>query len=104
MSDYKARPVSGTAWQRACQIVIDNPLDAQPRVSFQEEEVMTIGGETIRKQVQGITIGYTPDSVIDLYDPTTGEALGSSMTHEQMYVAIWSLYRSLAAARDSGLL
>ena len=103
MSDYKQRAVNGTAWQRPFQIVIDNPLGETPRVSFLEEEILTVDGQTIRKGVPGINIGYTPDAVIDLLDPTTGLPLGQTMTHAQMYVAIWSLYRNLAAARDAGL-
>jgi hypothetical protein len=103
MADYNEQTVSGTAWQRAWQIVIANPLGGIPTVRYDEEQVINLDSEQIRKAVDGGGIGYTidPAGTIALRDPETLELTGETVPVALVHQALFSDYINRATARDS---
>ncbi|MEX8520061.1 MAG: hypothetical protein AB3X44_16245 [Leptothrix sp. (in: b-proteobacteria)] len=101
MPDYKGRTVAVSVRQRAAQVIIDNPLNAAPRVSFLEEEVRVIEGKTETHQVSGCGADFDPAGVIPIMDPDTDLLTGATVTQAQAFAIIYSFYRQVAAARDA---
>ena len=44
-----------------------------------------------------------PAVTFPLLDPSTGNPVGPTLTHGQVYATLWSLYMALAAERDAAL-
>ena len=105
MPDYKENILTGRVWTRCFQVVVDNPLGGQPRITFQEEkvyDVQTADGQQLHIPVPGCGAEFDPGSSFPLVHPVTGEPLGTSMSHQELQVALYSLYVATAAARDTG--
>jgi hypothetical protein len=102
-ADYRGETVAGKKWRRAHRVVIDNPYGGPASVSLDEQEITSIDGfPTTAKATETLTTMVDLATVVPLYDPTTGEAIpGASTTHLDVYVALYSLYRQLGAARDA---
>lgn len=119
MADYKESSISGTSWVRCKTVTITNPIagttqqDARPghmgeiiavvpTVYFQEEKVLQIGTDKILTDS-----GYCSkefDAVngsIPLRNPSTGDLLGTSVSHSELYVILYSLYLQTAMERDA---
>ena len=80
MSDYKETQVTGKKWQRCNVVHIDNPHQAQPTVTFAEQEVAEVDGATFQTQLGQIVFPFDPAATINLRDPGTGELTGQTMT------------------------
>lgn len=100
MADYKESSITGKTWQRCSMVSIHNPYKALPIIYLQEEEVTEADGKFIAVPVQGLQFPFDPSRVIPLRNPLTGEPLGSTMTFQQMYIGLWSLYIDAAIRRD----
>ena len=104
MSEYKENAVTGTKWQRANRISIINEHDRPVVISFQEEELVTIGDQTIKNPIPLLlekTLTQEDMSIeFNLMNPTTNEVTGSTMTYAELYAAMHSLYFHLATERD----
>jgi hypothetical protein len=101
--NYKESTVSGQAWQRAKVIQIWNEYGQAPRVEFIEEKVISLGDNEVIKQPTG-SVGKTIEDfteTIQIINPETGADTGTTMTIEQVYAAIFSLYLKLAQNRDN---
>jgi hypothetical protein len=104
MSTYAESTVTGQAWQRCCQIVIENRRGVQPTVRFEEERVVALDtGEELRKPAAGITLDFDPAREIPLRDPATGEPTGESTTYGAAYAVLYSAYIAAALERDARL-
>lgn len=103
MPDYKQSAVSGTAWQRCNQVVLDNPLGGVPIIRFDEQEVLAIDGREIKRHTDSLSLPFDPARPIPLRDPTTGELTGQASTYGAVYVLIYSAYMAAAEARDAAL-
>lgn len=103
MPNYKETERAATAWQRCCKIVIDNPLDQQPGVRFEEESVFNPGdGDAIKRPLEGISLPFDPEKTFDLRDPRTGDLIpGASSTYGDAYVLLYSAYMAAAVERDT---
>lgn len=101
MANYKESAVAGTKWQRASRVVIDNPYGGTPGVLLVEQQAMQLGDEVVIKDIGNLAATFDPAAEIPLVNPETGESLGQVMTHQQLYVALHSLYIQLAAERDA---
>jgi hypothetical protein len=103
MADYKEQTVSGTSWQRSWQIVMGNPLGGLPTVRYDEEQVINLDSEQIRKSVDGGGIGYTidPFAEIELRDTDTLEKTGETISVSLIHQALFSDYLNRAETRDS---
>ena len=103
MPDYQETPVAGTKWQRCNCVHIDNPNGGQPMVTFAEEEVVALGGESFTKPATQIVFPFDPSDVIQLRNPQDGELSGQSITAADVYVALYSFYIQKAYERDAAL-
>ena len=100
MPDYKESVISGNSWQRCPQIVIDNPRGGSPYVRFDEEVVLAVNGQEVRRPVGTIVVPFDPAREINLLDPTTGLPTGTSATYGDAYALLYSAYIDAAIARD----
>lgn len=101
MPNYKETSISGSEYQRCCEIRIVNPVGKVPSISFVEQKVATIGESTIETPASSIEISFDPTKVIELRDPQSGELSGASMTFEEVYAVLYSAYIQEATARDA---
>ena len=101
MPDYKESILSGTEWQRCNVVVVTNPLSGTPKISFEEERVVSVGGRVIKEGIGGCQKAFTPAAAFPLLDPSTNLPVGASMTHADLYVALYSLYMQTALERDA---
>lgn len=103
MANYQQTTLSGTAYTRASQVVIANPLNGVKAVSFMEEQVVNLGDEQLIRPQGGIQEPFTAENIgteFPLLNPLDSTPVGLSMTYEQVYVALHSLYFHVAKKRD----
>lgn len=100
MANYRESSVSGSKWQRATRVVVDNQLGNTPSIYFEEEEIVNFDGTTFKKPVGIVNCVFEADKEIPLINPATGEELGATITQKDIYVALHSLYMQLVAKRD----
>jgi hypothetical protein len=107
MPNYRQTTGPATTWLRAHSIAISNPLPGQgvPTITFSEQEVLEMGERVIvtpsNTGPDWPKLSFNPVASIALIDPETGVPTGGTMTHQQLYVAIYSLYMQAAAERDA---
>lgn len=103
MSDYRESSVTGTSYTRGRSLYFENPLGSTPSLLIREETVINLtdrvitehAGE-IRKSVDDLSVSFP------LRNPATNEIIeGQSMTYQDLYVGLFSLYWHLALARDA---
>ena len=120
--DYKESPLIGTTWQRCRAVTISNPhsslkksiqdpngppmtmkkVPLVPEVFFQEETAMALpDGRVLLQDVGSCRAEFSAGGSFPLLNPETGEALGVTMSHQELYVALFSLYMATATARDA---
>lgn len=120
--DYKESPLIGTTWQRCRAVTISNPhsslkksiqdpngppmtmkqVPMTPEVFFQEETAMALpDGRVLLQDVGSCREEFSAAGSFPLLNPATGEALGVTMSHQELYVALFSLYMATATARDA---
>ena len=88
MSDtpnYNESTVTGTSWQRAAKVVIDNPYNKLPSITFVEEEVISVEDKIITEVVDNITCSFDSNSAL----------------HADIYIKLNELYILLRTARDA---
>lgn len=100
MSKYNQSAISGEEYTRCNVITITNPLDRNPSISFNETVVTVLPNRVIENTAGNIIIAFDAAKVIPLRNPETGELTGQSITHTDMYVALYSAYIAEAMARD----
>ena len=101
--NYKELNITGTSYRRSKFIKIDNPVNSTPSIYFVEEQVTTLNtGEILTKEVDQLLTRYDPLAVITIINPSTGTPTGNTMTHDQVYQVIYSIYMEAATKRDLG--
>jgi hypothetical protein len=100
--DYRQTSGSATSWRRARAVMISNPRNATPSISFGEEDVVSVNGAETRSDVMGAAArgSLDPTAVIPLVNPDTGELTGETVTQAHLYQVMHSLYLQLAKQRD----
>lgn len=101
MSNYKQSEITGESWQRAARVVIENPRNGVPAITFIEEKVI-VNGEEIIVPAGSVSEPFLPENYLEefpLYHPETGEIVGSA-TYQDVYVILHNLYLHVAAKRD----
>lgn len=99
--DYRQTEGAATTWRRAHQIIINNQRGNQPSIIFHEEDVVTLGDKTFSAPGMSAVMGlFDPAEVVPLINPLTGESLGATATHQDLYVLLYSVYIQQANARD----
>lgn len=84
--NYKEQPVSGTSWVRSHTVVIENPYNDIPRITFHEEKIYTLEDGTLIKQPMG--------NIGEIYNPEDGN-------HTFLYNIINEEYVRLKERRDN---
>lgn len=110
MANYQESTVNGAKWLRAKQVVVENEYGQMPSIAFTEEEVMQIAGETsvIKLTTPSnprpplVEMFSNPDEVMQLLDPDTDAVVGAAK-YSEIRQMLYSLYRHVAAKRDSGV-
>jgi hypothetical protein len=102
MPEYKESSIAGTSYQRGRSLYFENPKGGTPSLLIREEVVTNLGDREITEHVSEIRKVVDDMSVVfDLRDPTTNELIeGATATYQDLYVLLFSLYWSLALARD----
>lgn len=103
MPNYNESNVTGTTWQRCYKIEVRNPYQGPKGAIFLEEEVTSLAnGKIIQEPTTNMQELFdVPTKTIELVNPETGDLLGNSVTYQDVYVILYSLYMQLAAARDA---
>ena len=100
--NYNETTVTGQAWKRCHQVVIENPRTGQQVVRFEEERVLAMdGGAEIKTPVGGLLVVFDPAKEIPLRDPMTGELTGQTTTYGAAYALLYSAYMAAAVERDA---
>ena len=84
--------VEGESYVRSYQVVVDNRLDGEPRITFMQEKVVTTGDQNLHVPLPPAVLAFDPAGVIPLLDPETGEDTGQSMTQAEAYALLYSAY------------
>lgn len=106
MANYKESSISGTSWTRSNTVVIANPYNGIPSISFREEEIFSIGEENVTRPIPESMINplieYLSDqsTEFDLIHPETDEVIGVAH-YMDIYVMLYSMYRRLSTRRDN---
>lgn len=103
MSNYNQSDVTGVVWQRCHTVQISNQLNQDKSIFFQEEKVYNLDGDDMKKYVDGCGKVFNPTDSFPVLDISTGADTGKTMTHLELYQAIYSLYMQTAKERDEGV-
>lgn len=98
--NYKEQLEQGHVWTRCYRVEVSNPFNGTPSVNMMEETIISIAGETITKPGRLLTKTFNQNEVIELVNPMTGEPLGATITHQDIYVMFFSLWLKTAKDRD----
>lgn len=103
MTQYRQEEVLGTKYQRSFRVEFDNPLNSVPSATFHEESVVVLSdGNSVTTPVGKVSGSLIdPASEFALINPETFEPLGQTMTYQDIYVLLVSLYIHLASIRDN---
>ena len=100
MANYKETTGTATGWRRAKQVVINNPYQDQKNILFFEEDIAILDEKVFKSESGMLRANYDPTKLIGLRNPDTGELTGNTISQGLVYQALYSLYISLAEARD----
>lgn len=101
---YKPEVGSANSWLRCNHIEANNGYGQIPSIRFDEERrVVLADGQSFGQPTRSITAAFTDPSVeLPLYDPTTGQLTGQSLTDGTVYAVLYSLYMRTALQADAG--
>lgn len=103
MANYKESDVTGVVWQRCHTVQISNQLGQDKTIFFQEEKVYNLDGDDMKKYVDGCGKIFVKGESFPILDPDSGSETGKSMTHDELYQALYSLYVQTAKERDNAI-
>jgi hypothetical protein len=105
-NDYRQTDVAGTSYQRGRSLYFENPKDSAPSLLIREERVINLADRVITEHAGEILKTVNDLSVeFQLRNPTTNELIPTAtMTYQDLYVALYSLYWHLAEERDAAAL
>ena len=83
--NYNESTVTGTKWQRACRVVIENPYNQIPSINFIEEEIVNLGDNFIANPVSNCYVNFDSNNEL----------------HADIYIKLNELYTLLREARDA---
>lgn len=83
--NYQESEITGTQWVRARRVVIDNPYQENPSITFIEERAIQLGNKVITEIVDNISCTFDPNSEL----------------HTEIYLKLNELYVLVRSERDS---
>lgn len=99
--NYKETNEQGQVWTRCYRVEVSNPYNGIQSVNMMEETIISIAGETITKPGRLLTKEFSAGETVELVNPNNGEPLGISITHQDLYVMMYSLWLKTAKERDA---
>lgn len=105
MANYRESALAGNSYTRCKELYISNPMAGMgsPRVTFIEEEVLNIDANTRQVDAGSCKKIFNSPELIALRNPITSELTGDTLSHEMLYVILYSLYMQTALERDAAL-
>jgi len=107
MANYKEQNISGSAYIRAREVHIANPLDGQRTIVFDEERIMNLDGESVITpcRLERPRTDFTQDNAMTTFNllDQNGVPTGTTATYMEVYLMLQSLYYHLAQQRDNSL-
>lgn len=101
MANYNETTGPGTMWTRCYKIVIENPyLGLTKKAQFFDENVVVINNRIVQSQNRLIQKTFDPSASIQMLDPATNQPTGETVTHQELYNILYSLYIASAVERD----
>jgi hypothetical protein len=102
--NYKPESGAANSWLRCNHIECNNGHGQVPSIRFDEERrVVLADGQSFGQPTHSITAAFTaPSAELPLYDPTTGQLTGQSVTDGMVYAVLYSLYMRTALQADAG--
>ena len=82
--NYNETEMTGSSWQRACRVVVENPYQGLPSIVYVEEKVYNLGDKVIKEPVSNLFVNMDPESLL----------------HLEIYEKLNELYILLRQARD----
>lgn len=101
MSKYNQQQATGESWQRCYNISIENPYLGTPTAIFREEVIVEIGDTAVKNPKTACMVTFSPNAEFPVLNPETGEPTGQTLTHQQLYTYLHSLYIKTATDRDN---
>lgn len=103
MAKYREETISGTSYVRPRRIVIEDLPGKSIEALFVEERVYALlNGRRVEEIAGNCTVTIDGTTEIPIYNPNTGEVVASNtMTLNQIWRGLYSLYRHAAALRDA---
>lgn len=101
MPNYMESSVVGTQWRRACRVLIENPLNDLPSIMFVEENALSLADDVHTSICANLNAPFDSAVSFPVLDPATDLPVGRDATHGEIYALLYSLYMSLAKARDA---
>lgn len=101
MPNYNQTNVSGTQWQRCHTVKITNQLNLAKKIEFEEEKVIDLDGKYFHDWTVGCSKEFSDTGEFSILNLETGQPTSETMTHAQLYQALYSLYMQTAQERDN---
>lgn len=92
MTDLSQTAVVGNSWVRTNQIVVDNPHDGIPEITYQVERAYNFADGVITKPLPEIKRVFDPSKTIEIRNPLDGALTGGTITLGEVYALIYSAF------------
>ena len=102
MANYNETPVVGSTWTRCSNIYIANPYGVNASITFGEQQLIVLENQdplVVNTNTSCMAV-YNATADILMLDPATGNPTGQTVTQQELYNILYSLYVATAAQRD----
>ena len=99
MPNYQQTTIAGDSWIRASRVVIENPLEQVPQITFSQERVINLPDTKFTQGLGTITKFLSSDvysNEFTIVNPITGEPTDQAMQYQQVYAILHQLFLHLA--------
>jgi hypothetical protein len=103
MANYNEISVAGNVWTRCSSVYIGNNYGVTPTITFGEQQLIAL--ENLAPMVVNSNTSCSTEfdaaANIAILDPATGNPTGQTVTQQELYNIVYSLYIATAKARDA---
>ena len=103
MANYNETPVVGSTWTRCSSVYISNTYNVIPTITFGEQQLIVIENQPplVVNTNTSCMAQFVATADIQIVDPITGNPTGQTVTQQQLYDILYSLYIATAKERDA---
>ncbi|CAB4136579.1 hypothetical protein UFOVP306_32 [uncultured Caudovirales phage] len=103
MANYNETSVAGNIWTRCSSVHIVNNYGATPQIIFGEQQLIELNNlpSMVTSGGTSCSASFDASANIAMLDPATGNATGQTVTQQELYNILYSLYIATAKARDA---